>query len=89
MSLEIGCRWHDCPQDYGPYKTIYSRFARWSERRIWQRIFEAVATPSEPPEQAALDSSHVKVHRSANGGKGADCQAIGLPKAETIAKYMR
>jgi mannitol 2-dehydrogenase len=88
--LKIGCRWEDCPQDYGPYKTVYNRFARWSERGIWQRIFEAVATPSEPPEQAALDSSHVKVHRCANGGKGGlIIRRSALPRAETTAKYMR
>ena len=26
--LKIGCRWEDCPQDYGPHKTVYNRFAR-------------------------------------------------------------
>ncbi len=24
--LKIGCRWQDCPKDYGPHKTIYNRF---------------------------------------------------------------
>jgi transposase len=68
--LKIGCRWQDCPKEYGPHKTIYNRFARWSERGIWQKIFECVAAPCDPPEQAALDSSHVKAHRCAHGGKG-------------------
>ena len=67
---KIGCRWQDCPKEYGPHKTIYNRFARWSERGIWQKIFECVAAPCDPPEQAALDSSHVKAHRCAHGGKG-------------------
>jgi len=68
--LRIGCRWQDCPKEYGPHKTVYNRFARWSERGVWQKIFECVATPSDPPEQVALDASHVKVHRCAHGGKG-------------------
>src|ERR1700730_16629007 len=68
--LKIGCRWVDCPREYGPAKTIYNRFARWSERGIWPEIFAAVPFRSEPPEQVALDSSHVKVHRFASGGKG-------------------
>ncbi len=46
--LKIGCRWADCPKAYGPRKTIYNRFARWSERGIWQRIFAAGAAPSGP-----------------------------------------
>jgi transposase len=37
----IGRRWVDCPKAYGPHKTIYNRFARWSERGIWQKIFES------------------------------------------------
>lgn len=68
--LKAGCRWQDCPKEYGPHKTVDNRFARWSERGIWQRICECVAACCNPPEQAALDSSHVKVHRCANGGKG-------------------
>jgi transposase len=38
--MKVGCRWKDCPADYGPHKTIYNRFARWSERGVWQKIFE-------------------------------------------------
>jgi hypothetical protein len=33
-------------------------------------IFEAVAAAPEPLDQVALDSSHVKAHRCASGGKG-------------------
>ncbi len=85
--LKIGCRWEDCPKEYGPHKTIYNRFSRWSERGIWQNIFEAVVAPSEPPEQASLDSSHVKVHRCANGGKGGRIfRRSGLRKAVATAK---
>jgi transposase len=68
--LRVGCRWQDCPREYGPHKTVYNRFARCSERGIWQRILECAAAASDPPEQAALDSSHVKVHRCAHRGKG-------------------
>ena len=44
--LKIGCRWQDCPVDYGPYTTIYNRFNRWSAQGIWQSIFEAAAEPA-------------------------------------------
>ena len=67
---KVGCRWKDCPPEYGPHKTIYNRFARWSERGIFQNIFAAVAADAQPPEAVALDSSHVKIHRCASGGKG-------------------
>ncbi|MGH6853408.1 MAG: transposase, partial [Methylocella sp.] len=66
--LKAGCRWRDCPKEYGPRKTVYNRFSRWSEKGVWQTIFASAAGPSGPPEQAALDSSHGKVPRRANGG---------------------
>jgi transposase len=67
---KVGCRWKNCPPEYGPHKTIYNCFARWSERVIWQNIFAAVAVGSEASRQVALDSSHVKIHRCASGEKG-------------------
>ena len=47
--IKNGLRWRDAPRDYGPHKTIYNRFARWSERGIWQSIFAAVAASSDTP----------------------------------------
>ncbi len=28
--IRNGLRWRDAPKDYGPHKTIYNRFIRWS-----------------------------------------------------------
>ena len=88
--LRVGCRWKDCPSEYGPHKTIYNRFARWSETGKWQRIFAAVAGEPEISGQMALDSSHVKTHRCAGGGKGGPRRRRSVsPKAATTARFMR
>ena len=85
--LRTGCRWKDCPSEYGPHKTIYDHFARWSERDIWQNILVAMAGEPDTPEQVAIDSSHVKIHRCATGGKrGAETQAIGVTKGGRNSK---
>jgi transposase len=68
--LSGGCRSKDCPSEYGPHKTIYNRFAQWSERGVWQKMFAAVAGDPDVLGHLALDSSHVKIHRCASGGKG-------------------
>ena len=68
--LKTGCRWRDVPAEYGPPTTIYNRYHRWSQRRIWQGIFERMAAAGPVPEELSLDSSHVKAHRSAQGTKG-------------------
>jgi transposase len=31
----------DCPKEYGPHKTVYNRFARWSERAFGKRYLSA------------------------------------------------
>jgi len=68
--LKVGCRWRDVPPAYGPATTIYNRYNRWSRRGLWQRLFERVAASGEVPAELILDSTHVKAHRSAAGGKG-------------------
>ncbi|CAH1689163.1 hypothetical protein CHELA1G11_20427 [Hyphomicrobiales bacterium] len=50
--------------------TIYNRYTRWAHRGVWQRIFTKVAAAGAIPDELMLDSSHVKAHRSASGGKG-------------------
>ena len=68
--LRSGARWRDCPAAYGPYTTIYNRFNRWSRQGIWFEIFEALTGSPGVIGTAAIDSSHIKAHRSAAGGKG-------------------
>ena len=68
--LKVGCRWRDVPPEYGPATTVYNRYNRWSRRGLWQRLFEQVAASGEVPVELIIDSSHVKAHRSAAGGKG-------------------
>ena len=68
--LKTGGCWRERAAQYGPPTTIDNRFNRWSRLGVWQRIFEAVAAAGEVPDQLSLDSSQVKAHRSAAGGKG-------------------
>jgi transposase len=68
--LKSGCRWRDCPSVYGPRTTIYNRFNRWSRRRIWQRILQALVEAGWIEATASIDATYVKAHRSAHGGKG-------------------
>jgi transposase len=68
--LKCGARWRDCPAAYGPYTTIYNRFNRWSRQGIWTGIFYALTGSTGMYGTAAIDSTYVKAHRSAAGGKG-------------------
>jgi transposase len=68
--LRSGCRWSDCPEAYGPVTTIYNRFARWARRGIWENLFRELAGSGRSAHMQMIDSTHVKAHRSAAGGKG-------------------
>ena len=68
--LRSGARWRDCPAAYGPYTTIYNRFNRWSRQGIWFEMFEALTGSTGLIGTVAIDSSIIKAHRSAAGGKG-------------------
>ena len=68
--LRSGGRWRDCPAAYGPYTTIYNRFNRWSRQGIWFEMFEALTGSTGLIGTVAIDSSTIKAHRSAAGGKG-------------------
>lgn len=66
--LKCGGRWADCPGEYGPATTIYNRWNRWSRRGIWTRILAALTEEGWIAETGQIDSSYIKVHRSAGGG---------------------
>jgi transposase len=79
--LQSGARWRDCPRDYGPYTTVYNRFNRWSKSGRWTAIFEALAKPGRTAQVLALDSTSIKAHRCASGGKGGSTRRPSAARA--------
>lgn len=66
--LRTGSSWRDLPERYGPCTTVYNRFNRWAKAGVWLRIFEVLAEQS-PQSMALIDSSIIRVHQHAAGGK--------------------
>jgi transposase len=79
--LKTGCRWCDCPSEYGPSTTINNRFNRWSRRRFWTGLVEALAGAGAITKSTSIDSTYIKAHRSAHGGKGGRKRRISAPHA--------
>jgi transposase len=63
--LRNGLRWQDAPAVYGPHKTLYNRFARWSRLGVFARIFRGLAQPGVDGDTLMMDSTHLKAHRTA------------------------
>jgi transposase len=63
--IRNGLRWRDAPADYGPSKTIYNRFIRWSRLGVFNKIFSALSAKGGKPDQLMIDATHLKAHRTA------------------------
>jgi len=63
--LKRGLQWRDAPTEYGPHKTLYNRFIRWSRLGVFDKIFKALSS-QEVPEQLQIDATHLKAHRTAS-----------------------
>jgi transposase len=93
--LKSGCRWCDCPPEYGPPTTIYNRFVRWAERGVWERLFRELAGRGRSTDTQMIDSTHVKAHRSASGAKRGsrrkllDARAAGAIRKSTQSQMLR
>jgi transposase len=63
--LRRGLQWRDAPPGYGPHKTLYNRFVRWSRMGVFSRIFAALTGEAGEPDRLIIDSTHLKAHRTA------------------------
>ena len=81
--IRNGLRWRDAPAAYGPHKTIYNRFIRWSRLGVFNRIFAALAAAGDKTDQLMIDATHLKAHRTAASllKKGLFRDVLGAPRA--------
>jgi putative transposase len=63
--LKNGLRWRDAPAEYGPHKTLYNRFVRWSRLGVFNRIFAGLSGKAGQPDRLMIDTTHLKAHRTA------------------------
>lgn len=63
--IKNGLMWKDAPRDYGPHKTLYNRFVRWSRLGVFNKIFAALAAQAGRPDRLMIDATHLKAHRTA------------------------
>jgi len=64
--LKHGLQWKDAPPGYGPHKTLYNRFRRWTVLGVFDRIFSNLAAADGPPDTLMIDATHLKAHRTAS-----------------------
>ena len=81
--IRNGLMWRDAPRAYGPHKTIYNRFIRWSRLGVFSRILAELAAKAGKPDRLMVDATHLKAHRTAASllKKGLFPDVSGGPKA--------
>ena len=63
-----GIPWRDLPERFGFWKAVHTRFSRWSESGVWERVFKTLATDADN-EYAMIDSTIVRAHQHSAGAK--------------------
>ena len=81
--IRNGLMWRDAPSEYGPHKTLYNRFVRWSEIGVFDRIFSELAAGSTTTDTVMIDATHLKAHCTAASllKKGLFPAVSGAPRA--------
>jgi len=70
-----GAPWRDLPAEYGPWRTVASRFYRWDQQGVWARVLTALQAQADARGAFGwllhhLDSTIVRAHQHAAGAKG-------------------
>jgi transposase len=72
--LRSGAPWRDLPTDYGAWATVYSRFRRWREAGVWERVLRALQAEAAhdgtlDDTLAFIDGTSIRAHPHAAGAK--------------------
>ncbi|MGH8527870.1 MAG: IS5 family transposase [Gammaproteobacteria bacterium] len=84
--LRTGAPWRDVPEKYGNWNSIYRRFRRWSASGVWESVAVALAETMAESGHYNIDSTTVRAHVSAAGGKGGLIRALGRSRGGFTSK---
>lgn len=85
--LRTGAPWRALPVEYGPWKTVYSRFRRWQKRGYLTAILQFFTLDADV-ENIMIDSSFVHAHKHSAGARSSSArkQAIGRSRGGLTTK---
>ena len=63
-----GASWRDLPERYGPWQTVYKRFAEWQKSGLIEKIFHELGEDADL-EDISMDSTYIKAHKASAGAE--------------------
>ena len=72
-----GLRWRDAPKVYGPHKTLYNRWKRWSDKGNFAAMMTGLAAEHGEKKTVMIDATYLKAHRTAS--------SLGAKKGNVVA----
>src|SRR4051812_26800926 len=66
---KTGMPWRDLPERFGPWKSVYNRFANWARKDAWADLFQALRIDVDET-ASIVDGTIVRAHQDASGEKG-------------------
>lgn len=80
---KTGIPWRDLPERFGKWNSVWKRFDRWCARGVWESLAEQLGEPDLMELQ--LDSTSVKVHQTASGGRRKSDEKKRMPTAGDVS----
>lgn len=95
--LKTGAQWRDLPDRFGPWKTVYGRFARWRDDGTLDRVVAHLQRDLDRDgliEWSAfcVDSTTVRASRVAAGARKRGASTVGPPtelRSQASRRIMR
>src|SRR5215468_8283313 len=66
---KTGIPWRDLPERFGPWKSVYNRFANWAAKDAWSDVFRELRVDADD-RASIIDGTIIRAHQDASGGKG-------------------
>jgi transposase len=61
-----GIPWRDLPPRFGHFRKVHTRYRRWCQKGVWQKVFATLAADPDN-EYGMLDATIVRAHQHSAG----------------------